>query len=321
MHELISIIVPVYNAEKHLRRCVDSILAQTYIDFELLLVDDGSTDRSGAICDEFELKDVRISVFHKENGGASSARNYGLNRAKGEYICFIDSDDWVEEDYLENLIPKKGVDFVVCTITYEEKNKWVLPLKAALYTKSNIVGDLNYIVEHMAVCSPCCKIIHRNIIERKKIRFDTKVSAGEDMLFMYDYLAACNGSFMAKYYPGYHYNVTSQSLSHRIVHYSTTFYVMDCLHNRLDEIGKVYNWDYSHALKGMLCTQFFNLLRFVKCERSISKKCRLVYRILKNKQVRYLLCDRKYILQRRNFSIIKKLCINIALFSYRIFFK
>ena len=101
---LISIVVPVYNVEKYLRECVDSILAQTYPEFELLLIDDGATDSSGRICDEYAERDSRIRVFHKENGGLSDARNYGMDRIKGEYITFIDSDDLVGKDYLEILL-------------------------------------------------------------------------------------------------------------------------------------------------------------------------------------------------------------------------
>ena len=101
---MISVIVPVYNVEAYLRRCLDSILNQTCRDFELLLVDDGSTDCSGRICEEYAQKDGRIEVFHKANGGISSARNLGLNNATGDYISFIDSDDWVEPDFLEVLL-------------------------------------------------------------------------------------------------------------------------------------------------------------------------------------------------------------------------
>lgn len=99
----ISIIVPVYNAEKTLHKCVDSIINQSYKDWELLLVDDGSIDRSALICDDYVKQDKRIKVFHKQNGGVSSARNVGLDNVKGEWVSFIDSDDWVEIDYLENL--------------------------------------------------------------------------------------------------------------------------------------------------------------------------------------------------------------------------
>ena len=97
---MISVIVPVYRAEKYLHRCVDGILAQTYTDFELLLIDDGSPDNCGALCDEYAAKDSRVRVFHKENGGVSSARNLGLDNAKGEWVTFCDADDYVTSDWL-----------------------------------------------------------------------------------------------------------------------------------------------------------------------------------------------------------------------------
>lgn len=100
MNPKISVIVPVYNVEKFLRRCIDSILAQTFTDFELLLIDDGSKDKSGEICDEYAAKDARIRVFHKQNGGVSSARNLGIDKAQGEWVYFVDSDDWIEIETL-----------------------------------------------------------------------------------------------------------------------------------------------------------------------------------------------------------------------------
>lgn len=100
---MISVIVPVYNTEKYLRRCIDSILAQTYKDFELILIDDGSTDNSGLICDEYEKNYNRIRVIHQQNSGVSVARNEGVKVSEGNYIVFIDSDDWISADYLSNL--------------------------------------------------------------------------------------------------------------------------------------------------------------------------------------------------------------------------
>ena len=112
---LISIIVPIYNSEETLNRCVDSILNQTFHDWELLLIDDGSTDKSGEICDEYAATDSKIKVFHKENGGVSLARNLGMDNAKGIWIAFCDSDDYVDENWLnlfvENLSP--GISFIV----------------------------------------------------------------------------------------------------------------------------------------------------------------------------------------------------------------
>lgn len=113
----VTIIVPVYNVEKYLTCCIGSILSQSFKDFELLLIDDGSSDLSGEICDDYVEKDARIRVFHKENGGVSSARNLGLENAQGEWICFIDSDDWVEVDFLKELIQYDSFDLVVGGLT------------------------------------------------------------------------------------------------------------------------------------------------------------------------------------------------------------
>ena len=120
----VSIIVPVYKAEKYLNRCIDSILAQTFTDFELLLIDDGSPDRSGEICDEYAKKDSRIRVIHKENGGVSSARQRGLDESVGEYTMHADPDDWVEPEMLDELYKKakeEDADMVICDFFYEYK--------------------------------------------------------------------------------------------------------------------------------------------------------------------------------------------------------
>lgn len=122
---LISIIVPIYNVDSYLRKCFDSIISQTYSDFELILVDDGSTDDSPKICDEYARKDDRIIVIHKKNGGVSSARNAGLDIAKGKYIGFVDPDDYIVSEMYEcmvNAIEKYKSDMVVCGYDYIDEN-------------------------------------------------------------------------------------------------------------------------------------------------------------------------------------------------------
>ena len=117
MNSLVSVIVPIYNVEKYLERCISSILEQSYNNIEVILVDDGSNDGCPIICDKFERKDARVKVVHKPNGGLSSARNAGLEQMKGEYITFIDSDDWVEVNFVERMveaISKSKVDVVQC---------------------------------------------------------------------------------------------------------------------------------------------------------------------------------------------------------------
>ena len=113
----ISVIVPIYKAEAYLRKCIDGILQQTFTDFQLILVDDGSPDKSGEICDEYAQKDYRVVVIHKANGGLTSARKYGMDRAKGKYSIHIDPDDWVESKLLEELYQeavKTDTDMVIC---------------------------------------------------------------------------------------------------------------------------------------------------------------------------------------------------------------
>jgi glycosyltransferase involved in cell wall biosynthesis len=119
----ISVIVPIYNMEKLMRKCLDSILAQTFEDYECLLIDDGSKDGSPAICDEYAAKDPRFTVYHKPNGGLSDARNYGIERAQGEYTIFFDPDDWVDEDCLKDMYAKAvetDADMVMCDLYYND---------------------------------------------------------------------------------------------------------------------------------------------------------------------------------------------------------
>ena len=186
----ISVIVPVYNTEKYLHRCIDSILSQTFTDFELLLINDGSKDRSGAICDEYAAKDNRVRVFHKENGGVSSARNLGLDSAYGEYIIFLDSDDyWLNNMALEllyNTAIKFGLDIVrgeYKAVNKDGKDLFLSPLlnTRMKYSKRILSSDLFYTKiicgENFLVLS----LIKSVVLE--KLRFNPNRSFLEDMEF------------------------------------------------------------------------------------------------------------------------------------------
>lgn len=186
----ISVIVPVYKAEKYIRRCVDSILAQTFTDFELLLVDDGSPDNSGAICDEYAAKDSRIKVFHKENGGVSSARNLGLDNASGEWITFVDADDWIAKTFLESLYKPvsdgKNVDFVQggC-LNYANGEVVCINQKYDDYT-GNDYAKLFAEFRGLVVSKLFKAILLRT--ESGHLYFDEKIAIAEDMLFTLEYL-------------------------------------------------------------------------------------------------------------------------------------
>lgn len=168
MNPLVSIIVPVYNVESYLKRCIDSILAQTCSDIEIILVDDGSTDASPRICDEYADKDSRIEVIHKKNGGQSEARNRGLDICKGDYISFVDSDDWVEPAYIEELlklITKEDVDIAICELKrtkfFEEKNE-PQKIDSRCYTSADAIRRL-FVQKEVSFIGPVCKIYKRRL--------------------------------------------------------------------------------------------------------------------------------------------------------------
>lgn len=187
---MISIIVPIYKAEKYIHRCIDSILAQSHADFELLLIDDGSPDNCGAICDEYAAKDTRIRVLHKENGGVSSARNLGLDNAKGEWITFIDSDDWVESEFLDKLIGGGNADLVVGGTVRTSGMKQQLDDR--LYDMKSIPEFLDLYLDKLLLRTPWGKLFRSSIIEDNHIRFNKDIRFGEDTLVVYEYLCHCS---------------------------------------------------------------------------------------------------------------------------------
>ena len=189
----LSVIVPVYKAELYLHRCIDSLLSQTFRDFEILLIDDGSPDRSGDICDEYARKDERIRVFHKENGGVSSARNIGLKEAEGEWIGFVDSDDWVEKDFFANIVDallNNDVDVVL----FGYKKEIALGVYASVRGQetSRILNVHDeYLIRHFE--SQVWNYVFKNdIIRDKGFCFDESIAYAEDVLFIVDYLSCVN---------------------------------------------------------------------------------------------------------------------------------
>lgn len=180
----ISIIVPVYKAEKYINRCIDSILAQTFTDWELLLVDDGSPDRSGKICDEYAIKDKRIRVFHKENGGVSSARNLGIDKMQGKYVTFVDADDWIDVETLEvciNKINEGQLDVLQYSWMRVNDEGQVLMKKVI---KSDVLGLKDFADNANFNVCVWGSLIKTNIIRERQICFNTKLKLAEDQIFI-----------------------------------------------------------------------------------------------------------------------------------------
>ncbi|MBR2724965.1 MAG: glycosyltransferase [Ruminococcus sp.] len=198
----VSIIVPVYNAENYLHKCIASILNQNFSDFELILVNDGSKDNSGNICDKYARSDNRIKVVHKENGGVSSARNRGLDEACGKYIMFCDSDDYVSELYcssLVNLADNDEESLIIAGITLLDDSDTPTEILCDAYPTGksaslsnqefcDLFVKLNFDGSFQLMHMPVNKLYSRKIIELNKLRFDTSICYNEDIIFNLQYL-------------------------------------------------------------------------------------------------------------------------------------
>lgn len=319
---MISVIVPVYNAQSSVDFCINSILAQSYKSFELILVNDGSVDASGIICDKWAREDERVRVFHKNNGGASSARNIGIDNARGDFICFVDSDDVIPDDYLIKLRLNDEEDLSVCSIRYNnDLNGYKLDLKEIECKVSDLQGDLVYLLLHMAVCSPCCKMFRKRLIDKYNLRFNEDVKSGEDMLFVYDYFASGLNKLKTINTTFYQYNINPLSLSHRLVHFNESAYICEAIKQKINIIEAKYSYDCTDVKNELLCTQLHNMLRWIKSEQSLC--CRIQYyrKLLTLPAIKELLLEQEYIISRkgRN-SIIKSLLIRMLLSTYALLF-
>lgn len=201
----VSIIVPVYNVESSISRCLKSIQTQTFKDLRIILIDDGSTDNSGMICDRFAEDDSRITVIHQENMGVSAARNAGIKIAKSEYFLFVDSDDYLDSEFVEMMLHNES-DLTLCGMQKEDENgRKLSEVKYSnIYFKKQIDIDYVYFISQRGIYSPYCKLFRSSIIKDNEIRFPKDISWGEDGMFLGDYLQYAD-SIRFIDYNGYHY--------------------------------------------------------------------------------------------------------------------
>ena len=185
MDELISVIVPVYNVEKYLRECIDSIIRQTYKNIEIILIDDGSKDSSGQICDEYTKKDKRIKVIHQENRGVSSSRNLGIKKSNGKWITFVDSDDWLEDNFIEvlfNIAKRENADISISGYNRVQNSKIE---KINISTEIQEYNSYEYLIKTLnpqtglGFCH--MRLIRKAVINN--IQFDENLPVAEDALF------------------------------------------------------------------------------------------------------------------------------------------
>lgn len=195
-NDLISIIVPIYNVEKYIEKTIQTILEQSYNNIEIILVDDGSMDKSKDICDFYAKKDKRIKVFHQKNKGVSSARNLGIDNAKGKYIVFIDGDDYITSEYINSLysciIKNKSDMAIQMYYNYYTKYKLVRNIKEDINKDMSGWEFIDFQILGRKDTTVYAKIYLKNIIDKFNIRFDESITNLEDTLFLFYYSSHCN---------------------------------------------------------------------------------------------------------------------------------
>lgn len=279
---MITVITPVYNSEKYLHSCIQSILKQTWQDFELILVNDGSSDESGTICDEYASKDSRIKTIHKQNGGVSSARNLGLLQANGNYVTFIDSDDYITDNFLFDLykeIENQKTDIVVQSLKkFDNEN-----IRGNVYNNDSQKLNIKEFLSKFNITLfgfVAGKLYDFKIIKRYNITFDERMSFGEDCKFFVEYLQYCDTLYLSKE-SNYFYRVEYEGLTHKKLNYENEFMIFlnikNSLNNLLSKLG-VKDINQIHFYTKRLILSIFqdNTIR------GINKRMKKISYLLKN---------------------------------------
>lgn len=302
----VSVIVPIYNAEKYLFDCLSSIANQEYHDFEVLLIDDGSTDGSKEVASIFLTNDRRFKYFHQQNRGVSAARNYGIKNSSGEYIIFVDSDDICDSSYLTSLINAidNQYDFVAGGYIYsEEKTKTFehrIPSRVGEISKKECINSI--ISDYSIYTFPWNKIYNKNIINEFQIFFDETITYGEDLLFNLNYSKNCH-SFLFIESCGYTYqshdgnvtgNFSDKGLESRLTFLTAIEKGEGLLTSRFQNEINLLRIKYNNV--GLSLYRYMAKLNFTKDQKYILKnKLRENYKYIYSKltlkeKVKYLSC-------------------------------
>lgn len=221
---VVSVIIPVFQSEKYLLRCVESVLKQTYSEIEIILLDDGSSDNSLSICEKLAEEDVRIKVFHHDNIGVAATRNKGLDYAMGQFILFLDSDDWIDTNTLSVMVSSlrdSSADLCICSFfdCFENQSDKIHHIEAEGYIrKMSFLKDYFWkLYEESILFNIGTKLYRRNIIEENRLRFHTDMNVYEDIMFCLEYIDKANACFICKnsFYFYFHGNIHSITHSYK----------------------------------------------------------------------------------------------------------
>lgn len=248
----VSIIVPVYNAAPYLRECIDSLVGQTWQNIEVILINDGSTDESGAICESY-LADPRVIYHHQQNAGVSTARNAGLDLATGEYICFVDADDWLESDALERL-QNESADIVIYNFFHGER-KHEEPLTDGVYPPEALYPKMiSYVDEQGNIAytfhNIWMRLFKRSLLEEHHIRFEPQHHNGEDLLFTFEATMKADTISVRRSEYLYHYRAVQTS--------QTNSYVKNFWELRKKIIEEIYDLIQADILREQMPLRIFS---------------------------------------------------------------
>ncbi|WP_332021804.1 glycosyltransferase family 2 protein [Kaistella sp.] len=270
MNNFISIIIPIYNAEQYLYDCLNSVLNQTYSGFEVILINDGSTDSSGKICDEYALEDTRVKVFHKENGGVSAARNLGISKSKGDWIAFVDSDDRILPQFLEELIGHVDPDTDAVMQGFKRINKD----KEILVDCGNhiLMREINnaFLFEELRIFDfgfVASKLYKKSIVDNFSILFPEQTSHAEDLIFFLKYLFYSKKIRIQQIH-NYEYFNRGDSLTSTFqkpeVYYYQYNLLKEVLKEKYPEVYEDLHKNSKKIFKSLGQIQFATLLKFLK---------------------------------------------------------
>ncbi len=298
----ISIIIPVYNVEKYLNRCVDSILNQSLQDFEIILVNDGSTDSSPKICDEYVQQDERIHVIHKQNARVAAARNDGIKVAQGEFISLIDSDDWIEPTMLEEMYSTAtqfGCDFVMCDFTKKGKEvEYTVsqPIGEGFYDRERIEKELFKClimfdnIEFPPTISNWTCLFNREFLIDNVLYYDEDIHYCEDSIFGSKVMYNANRFYYlkGKYFYNYFYNPNSTTSKYNPKKWDSYLKINE----RLEEYFRNDNFDFSYQIKINMLYFTLNMMSEIgRSKESFLEKRKYCKKLITNKRVRTIFKD------------------------------
>lgn len=257
----VSIIVPVYNSQSYLEKCIDSILNQTYGNIEVLLINDGSTDDSGKICDEFAEKDARVKVFHIENGGPSKARNFGIENSNGDIISFVDSDDYIDENMAQKMIESLGTsDLIMCnylSCDKDNENYFEHNLGNREFNKNEIIDVFcpAFFYSKINGLGSCCnKYYVKQFLIDNNIRFNENLIRAEDFWFNFDCFTSAKSIKSINDYLYYYMQVNDNSTMHQVreTQYEDWKFTRKRLLQKYNELNLKFKLDYDEFYKNFL---------------------------------------------------------------------